>query len=224
MKSTFKALVGLALFAGAPAVYAQYSLTLTGVGNGTVSDGVYVTPYVGTVQSGATMLYSGYIICDDFNTESYLNSTWSATSTNAGALDGSEKFTSNVTFNGVTYSAQQAYDAAAFLANGLLGNLNNQTTQVGYAFAIWNLFDGQQSSNALSLSLEQSAFDNVKAGYVGNNVSVFTPNPLNASQEFLVVNRTATPEINSASAAAALTLLLGGVLVLRGRRQPRLKG
>jgi hypothetical protein len=46
---------------------------------------------------------------------------------------------------------------------------------------------------------------------------VFTPNPINASQEFLVVR--SAPEINAGSAASALSLLLGGVLILRARRR-----
>ena len=55
---------------------------------------------------------------------------------------------------------------------------------------------------------------------MANNVSVYTPtgaNPLgvNQSQEFLVVTR--APEIDPASAASGLTLLLGGLAVLRGR-------
>jgi hypothetical protein len=218
MKGKSKALLGVGLLAFAPAVFAQYNMTLTGVGNGTVADGVYVSPYQGTIQGNGAN-YSGYMICDDFNTESYLNTPWSASMTNAGALNGTEKFTLGTSLNGNTYSAQQSYDAAAWLANGLLGNLSNTTAQVNYAFAIWNIFDGQQTDpNGGALSLENAAFAAVASGYVGNNVSVFTPTPLNASQEFLVINPTAAPEIEPTSAASGLTLLLGGIFVLRGRR------
>ena len=212
------ALFGLSLMAIAPASFAQtFNMNLTSVGNGTVADGVYVSPYVGTI-TGPGANYSGYMICDDFNTESYLNSPWTATTTGAGALDGSEKFASSVVFNGVTYTAQQAYNAAGWLANGLLGNLNNTTTQTNYAFAIWNIFDGQTTDpDGGAVSFEKAAFSAAASGYSAANVSVFTPNPKNASQEFLVVRP--APEIDPASAASGLTLLLGGVMVMRSRRK-----
>jgi hypothetical protein len=139
--------------------------------------------------------------------------------TNAGALNGTEKFQSNVLFGGTMYSAQQSYNAAGWLANGLMASLNNPTTQVNYSFAIWNLFDGQNTDpSGGAVSLEKAAFSAVANGYVASNVSVFTPNPINASQEFLVVTPTQAPEIDPASAVSALMLLLGGLAVGRGRR------
>jgi hypothetical protein len=215
MHGTAKALLGLGLIFGAHAALAQtYTMDLTGVGNGTVADGVYVTPYVGTI-TGNGYSYSGFMICDDFTTESYLNTPWTATMTGAGALDGAEKFT----FGGNAFTAQQAYDAAGWLANGLLASYGT-SAQTDYAFAIWNIFDGQQlNPNGGSLTLEQAAFNAVNAGYVASNVSVFTPNPLNASQEFLVVNP--APEVDPTFAVGGVTLLIGSVLVLRSRRTLR---
>jgi hypothetical protein len=229
MHGKVTAMVGLGMLAFAPAVFAQYNLELTGIGNGTVADGVYVSPYQGTVQ-GPGVNYAGFMICDDFNTESYLNTPWTASTTNAGALNGSEKFTAGVTFDGVTYSAAQSYDAAAWLANQLLANLNNRTAQTNYAFAIWNVFDGAQNDPAGGAAAdEKAAFAAVRAGYVGSNVSVYTPTGtpgspvknINASQEFLVV--TAAPEIDPATAASGFTLLLGGILVLRSRRRNEIR-
>ena len=106
MNRRAKVLLGLGLLAAAPACFAQYTLDLTGVGNGTVADGVYVSPYQGTVMQGTSVNFSGYMICDDFNTESYLNTPWNATTTTAGALNGSEKFGSagSVMFSGNTYT------------------------------------------------------------------------------------------------------------------------
>ncbi len=91
MYGRIKVLIGLSLIAAAPAAIAQYTMDLTGVGNGTVADGVYVSPYRGTI-TGNGMSYSGFMICDDFNTESYLNAPWLASMASAGALDGTEKF------------------------------------------------------------------------------------------------------------------------------------
>jgi hypothetical protein len=181
-----KYLVALALLAFAPAGFTlqvKANMELTGVGTGTVADGVYVSPYVGNINNGAT--YSGYMICDDFNTESYLNTPWTATATNAGALDGSEKFTHSVLFGGNTYSAQQAYNAAAWLANGLLspGILGNPVNQTNYAFAIWDIFDGQTTDpSGGALGMEKAAFNAVNGGYVGNNVTVYTPTTWTQSQ------------------------------------------
>ena len=207
-----------------PAAFAQYTINLTGVGNGTVADGVYVSPYQGTI-TGNGMSYSGYIICDDFYTDSYLNSQWSASMTNAGALDGTEKFPGTETFDGSNYSAQQAYNAAGWLANGLLNNLNDPNSQVNYSFAIWDVLDGQQTDpSGGAMALEAAAYAAVNSGYTANNVSVYTPRPLNASQEFLVVSPPVrAPEIDPASLASGLTLLLGGAAVARGRRTKRAK-
>lgn len=217
MNRRAKVLLGLGLLAAAPACFAQYALDLTGIGNGTVADGVYVSPYQGTVQ-GNGINFTGYMICDDFNTESYLNTPWTANSTAAAALDGSEKFTSSVMFGGNAYTVQQAYNAAGWLANGLLANLSSSTTQTNYAFAIWNIFDGQTTDpSGGATALEQAAFAATTSGYAANNVSVFTPNPKNASQEFLMVRP--APEIDASAATGALTLLFGGALVLGSRRK-----
>jgi hypothetical protein len=211
-------LVALALLAFAPAGFTLQNptLELTGVGTGTVADGVYVSPYVGNINGGAT----GYMICDDFTTDSSLYNPLPFTTTNAGALGGPVKFESNVLFGGYTYSAQQAYNAAAWLANGLLspGILGNPVNQTNYAFAIWDIFDGRTTDpSGGAAGMEAAAFDAVKGGYVGNNVSVYTPTDWTKSQEFLVVNKIAAPEIDPTSAASGLTLLLGALAVVRGR-------
>jgi hypothetical protein len=214
MYGKLKVLLGLGLIAVAPGAFAQYTMDLTGVGNGTVADGVYVSPYQGTI-TGIGLSYSGYMICDDFNHESYLNTPWSASMTSAGGLDGSEKFT----FGGNTYTAQQAYNAAGWLANGLLNNLDSSSKQINYSFAIWDIFDGQQTDPSGGASaLESAAFSAVNKGYVASNVSVFTPTST-VTQEFLVVSPPMrAPEIDPASAMSGLTLLLGGLAVARGRR------
>jgi hypothetical protein len=219
MYGTLKVVLGCSLIVVAPAAFAQYTMDLTGAGNGTVANGVYVSPYQGTI-TGNGMSYSGYVICDDFYTDSYLNAPWSASMTSAGALDGTEKFPGTETFDGSTYSAQQAYNAVGWLANGLLSGLDNPNSQTDYSFAIWNIFDGQQTDpSGGALALESAAFSAVSNGYVATNVSVYTPTPLNASQEFLVVSPTLqAPEIDPASIASGLTLLLGGLAVIGGRR------
>ncbi len=214
-----RAIFATCLMSCATAAFAQYNLELTGVGNGTVANGVYISPYQGTIQ-GNDFNYAGYMICDDFYTESHLHTPWSATMTDAGALNGTEKFGAGVVFNGNTYTAQQTYNAAAWLANGLLGNLGNPATQTDYSFAIWNTLDGQQADpNGGAVALEAAAFAQAAGGYVADNVEVFTPSTVNASQEFLVVTPTKAPEINPAAGVSGLTLLFGAVAVARGRRR-----
>jgi hypothetical protein len=224
MSVNVKVLVGVGLLAIAPASFAQnYSMDLTSAGNGTVADGVYVSPYVGTI-SGPGMSYSGFVICDDFNSEAYLNTPWIATMSNAGALGGTQKFGeasgSKISFGGSSYTIQQAYNAAGWLANGLVTNLGNSNVQNNYAFAIWDLFDGQSTDpSGGAHALETAAFAAASRStnaYVASNVSVFTPSTI-PTQEFLVVN--AAPEIDPTVAASGISLLLGGVLVLRGRRK-----
>jgi hypothetical protein len=204
-------IVGAAVFTATAALAQQYQMELTGVGDGVVSDGAYVSPYVGQIVQGGTItggqivggttLYTGYVICDDYTTQAYLNTPWKASETSAGALNGSQKFTApRPAGYAVGYTAQQDYDAVAWLANQLVlsQNVTNPTAQIDYSFAIWDIFDGYPTDpnhQGNVSNLISQAFAQVANGYAGTNVAVFTPNPLNATQEFLVVNSpVATPE------------------------------
>ncbi len=238
MLPNFRVLTALGLVAVAPAAFAQYTMDLTGVAPDSASTaGVYISPYQGTITLTATgqTLYSGFMICDDYTTESYLNTPWAATlSSNGGVLNGLQKFGSGgVAFNGNTYTAQQAYNAAAWLATQLVlpSNVSNPGNQAAYSFAIWNIFDPGAAAttsatiDSAAIALETKAFSSYD-NTVESNVSVFTasmsnPNGVNQSQEFLVVNPVSAPEIDPTSAASGLALLLGGIVVLRGRRVVR---
>ncbi|MGO4884467.1 MAG: hypothetical protein ACLP59_27150 [Bryobacteraceae bacterium] len=215
----------------APAGFAQtYNMELTGVGNSNSYGDVYVSPYWGTVQ-GNGVNYTGYMICDDYTDESNLYQNWNATATNAGSLNGSELFTGP--------NAQKNYDAVAYLANQLMTSPNYTTyaDQVDYSFAIWDIMDSNLDTYPdvygapTTESLISNAFTAVADGYVGTNVTVFTPSPNNGpgnspSQEFLVVGGgpnggplVQTPEPASA-AILGLDLLsaLGVVLLVRRYR------
>ncbi|HZS55077.1 MAG TPA: hypothetical protein VFA65_11785 [Bryobacteraceae bacterium] len=178
----------------------NYTLTLTGVGDGANNGSVYFSPYVGTISnSGGQQIYSGYLICDDFNTESLVGSSWNATETNAGNLNGTEKFAGETyTLSGTTYNTAQMYDAVAWLATQLVSssNVTDPTSQGNLSFAIWDIMDGTAAQGDV-LSEIQSAFAAINSWGGASSVEVFTPSPQNASQEFLVVK---TPE----SPAAAL--------------------
>lgn len=208
------------LLASASTGFAQlYTMELTGVGNGNNNGSVYYSPYQGTISLGNNLLYSGYMICDDFTTESFLDTPWTATETSAASLNGTEKFAGeSYTVGGTTYNTTQLYNAISWLANQLLqpSNLSNSTIQGNISFAIWDIMDGTAATGDVLTDI-QNAFAQVTSGYVGNNVEVFTPSPnANASQEFLVVN---APE---ASTPVLLAVDLLGFLTLVGFLRKRI--
>jgi hypothetical protein len=190
------AIVAATLTVGSPVLASPYTLKLTGVGDGANNGAVYFSPYVGTIKQGGKQIYSGYFVCDDFHTESWVGLTWGATETNAGALNGTEKFAGETyTLGGQTYDTQQMYDAAGWLVNDLLdGNVHNHTAQGEISFAIWDIMDGTVPGGGSIRGVNQTdvltdiedAFAAVKGGYVAGDIEVFTPDPLNASQEFLI--------------------------------------
>ncbi len=219
----YLSMASVLLLAFASVGFAQYTMDLTGVGDGANADGVYVSPYVGTVSVGGSQIYSGYVICDDFTDDSYVGDVWTATATDAGALNGTELFTTSDT----SYTVQQNYDAVAWLANQLVlpSNLTNATAQTNISFAIWDIMDGQTTDpDGGAAALITEAFTEVVSdGYVGSDVTVYTPSPnkgvgANVSQEFLVVT---TPEASLPATLAVSLLALVGVIFLMRRRLVR---
>lgn len=207
-------------------VFAQYTLELTSVGDGANNGSVYYSPYVGTITNSANQqIYSGYMICDDYNTESYVGVPWNATETDASNLNGTEKFAgAQYKVGPTTYNTAQLYNAVSYLATQLLlpGNVTNSTAQGTLSFAIWDIMDGTAATGDV-LNAIQTAFNQVTSGYVGSNVEVFTPSPTNASQEFLVVNgpRIATPEPTAAALLGFDLLSIVGLAFLLHRRLNR---
>jgi hypothetical protein len=180
MYGKLKVFLGLSLITVGPGAFAlapsdQYTLDLAGAGNGTSN--------------------SAYAICDDFVTAAYLRTPWQACMTNAGGLNGPEKFSGKAAFE---------------------GSANNPNVQVNDAFATWDRFDGRQTaSSGSAAALETPAFSVINKGYVASDFKpTFTLPP-----QFLAVSAPLrAPEIDPASAMSGLTLLLGGLAVARGRR------
>jgi hypothetical protein len=110
-----------------PAAFAD-SMTLTGVGNNGSLYGVYVGPYVATVD-GAT---NTPVICDDYAHESYLNTPWNVNVSSFPSL-------TNVRFTGPNET--QNYDEVAYLANILFGVSGNNAEADALQYAMWDIND-----------------------------------------------------------------------------------
>jgi len=200
---------------------AQVNMTLTGVGTGAVMGGVYVSPYVASING-----VSSYVICDDFTTDVWINDTWEANQYSLSDVGptGPQKFTAP---DWSPYTIQQEYDAAALLAEDVIANMWNATLAGEYSYAIWTLFDpaaiNGYGGNSLTSS-QQSAVNSFRsaaltqaAGGAGSglDVSIYTPAKGYTSQEFLVVS---TPEASLAATLAIELMALGGLIFLMRRR------
>lgn len=201
---------------------ADTAMTLTGAGAGNVLDGVYTSPYTGTVGGVANTP----VICDDFADDSYVGESWSATVSSVASLAGNVKWGSET-------NAQQNYEIAAWLVEDLLSTSNKTATE-DISFAIWLSLDPDVASYLTSVYPDPGTLAAAQ-GWVATaqnaittqdltaadfaNVLVYTPVagtavncndgpcPANSPQEFLVVQ---TPEPGS------LVLLLGGLIALVG--------
>jgi hypothetical protein len=215
----FWGIAGAFCFSGG--AIAEVNMTLTGVGTGANMGGVYTSPYVASINGVST-----YVICDDFTTDVWVGDTWEAneyTLSEVGSSD-PQKFT---TPDWSPYSIQQEYDAAAVLAEDVMANIGNATLAGEYSYAIWTLFDPAAidgyGGNSLTGS-QQSAVNSFRTaaltqaasgGASGLDVSIYTPNPLGAAQEFLVVN---APEASlPATLGFELVALVGGIFLMRRR-------
>ena len=229
----------IACLAGAATLWAAPSFAssfdLTGVEGG-VMGGVYTSPYIATIDNQTGVL----VICDDFTTDSYLNQTFTANASLVSDLTGSTPSTA-VKFDNTNATQQQAdYATAAYLAQEIIaqdlsGSPSNYTLGI-LSYALWGVFDpslltssnGQGTSScslpygcltSQQLADAQSALNTAiaNAGSTSqySNVSIYTPNPKSASQEFLVVK---TPE---PSTILMLGLGLAAIVFFGRRRQAR---
>lgn len=191
----------------APAALADTaSMVLTGVGNNGAMGGVYVGPYVATV-NGAQ---GTPVICDDYADESYLNESWTANVSTFADL-------SNTKWAGLSNSTT-LYEEAAWLAEQLVSAPASQAGDI--QFAIWVIFDpaalgtlsstDQANVECLIMNAQNQTFWSGEF----SNILIYTPNtndPIlcdgqncakTPPQEFMVV----TPE------PSELILLLVGLL------------
>lgn len=116
---------GVLLFAP-PALADTASMDLTGVGPNGAMAGVYVGPYMATINGVSTP-----VICDDYSDESFLNETWTANVSTLADL-------SNTKWGGLS-NATTLYEEAAWLTEQLVTASPSQAGDI--QFAIWAIFD-----------------------------------------------------------------------------------
>ncbi|MGA2354442.1 MAG: hypothetical protein ABSG02_08090 [Terriglobales bacterium] len=124
--------VGVALLCFAPYVVAQQTqqLELTGV-NGNNYAGIYIGPY--DIQVGGSSGPTSGMICDDFNDDINIGSTWQAT---PYSVSGSNlKYTLFGSASGLT-----AYEEAAALSYAILFGNGSATTNALMQYAVWAIF------------------------------------------------------------------------------------
>jgi hypothetical protein len=220
-------LLAMALVLCAPAVFAD-TLTVTGVNpSGANLGGVYTGPYVATINGVSNIL----VICDDFQTHTSLNQQFTVTETRVSDLTGPDA-NQVVKFDRDDASDQQAdYMTAAYLATQMIAV--DQSTLAGRLqaslmnFAIWSLFDGsalnvltatQQTAAMGYLTLAQNATSSFTVDMY-SNVSIWTPTPNSAAQEFISVR---VPEPSIAGLLAFNAIFLGALGWFLRRRGIRL--
>ncbi|HXX43430.1 MAG TPA: PEP-CTERM sorting domain-containing protein [Candidatus Acidoferrales bacterium] len=184
------------------------TIELTGVGNNGSYDGIYVGPYLATVDG----VQNTPVICDDFSHESSLWQPWSANLSTAPTF-------ANVRF------ATGNYEDVAYLANLLFGVGGNNAEADALQFAIWYINDPKDVTNFLGASnpflTDSTDIDGVMywvdqaETYATpaslSNIEILTPCSGGDPQEFIV--RTPEP-----STVLLLALGLCGLFLLKRRK------
>jgi len=159
------------------------TLELTGVGNNGVYDGIYIGPYVATIDGVANTP----VICDDFAHESYLWSPWTANLSTAP------------TFANVRFSTAN-YEDVAYLADQLFNVGGNDAEADALQFAIWYINDPSGVTSFLGASnpfltgtgsvddvmywVDQAEANATPADLA--NILIYTPSDGGDPQEFIV--------------------------------------
>lgn len=131
--------VGIALLCFAPCVFAQQTLELTGV-NGNNYAGIYIGPYdIQVGQNGPT--YG--MICDDFNDDINIGSTWTAKPVSVSGA------TLSQTMFGGQQGALTGYEEVAALSYAILFGNQSPTANALMQYAIWAVFSPTAVQNWL---------------------------------------------------------------------------
>lgn len=132
--------VGIALLCIAPCALAQQTLELTGV-NGNNYAGIYIGPY--DIQVGGPSGSTYGMICDDFNDDIHIGSTWQANPVSVSAS------TLSQTLFGSQSNALVGYQEAAALSYAILFGNQGATNNALMQYAVWAIFSPTQVQNWL---------------------------------------------------------------------------
>ena len=199
-----------AMIGGVPATGA--TLTLTGV-SGNLYGGIYTAPYFISVNGGPAVL----MMCDDDRTEVSNDESWTAT---GYALTASNLVDLKFADEGSASTMLTDYEEAAWIESGVdKGTINPADGNA----AVWSLFDSGFNTSLDHADIEtilgnaQTAVNSGKLNFSG--ITVYTPNPLNSSQEFIYGTLCNQP---SAAPEPVTYAMIGGgliLLVVMGRRR-----
>jgi len=228
----------LLMCCGAPSIWGvQDTLKLENTGANYVMGGVYTSPYGVSINGGPPAL----LICDDFTTDVSLNQTWTATVTSLAELQAGTNPSNTPKF---TPASVAKYATAAVLAAELVSLSNPASELAGeYSFAIWDIFDPTllnslsspygtitqteldaakaflQQAQDIVASVTTSGVVNLSAlsvnGTAITGLTIYTPDPLTSSQEFLQVSM---PEPTYPAVLALDLLAVVGLIVAFRRR------
>ena len=200
LRSTFLAVIALLLSTASSAA----TIKLVDVDHALPRDGVYAGLYTLNIDGQNELA-----MCDDFNTAIYIGLQWTATPYGYSQIVGSApvKFAS---------AGVSKYSEIGYLFS--LVPTSSASQQADINLAVWKIMT---PTAALSLTGDAlSYFNNATSGAYNTFdytkfMRVWTPNPLNASQEFLSAPPTATPP-SSVPLPAGLWLFASGLAGLVG--------
>jgi hypothetical protein len=210
MKSATRSFLRLALLLPlcfALSALAQNTVDLTSAG-GFVWDGIYVSPYYGTVDGVANT----QLICDDFMDQSQINGKpWNANITQFSTLSsnlGNTLWGSYLTNQGWSPSAIiDSYEEAAWLTLGLLSQAPKSSEKAYYSYAIWAVFDATDVLNWLSTHGDTAAC----MAIFGNSCT-----SINASKGSILYNANQSYASGNYSNFLIITPLLNGKVCTPG--------
>ena len=199
-----------AMIGGVPATGA--TLTLTGVSGNLYGD-IYTAPYYISVNRGPAVP----MMCDDDRTDISIGDSWTAdsyalTAANLGDLKFADEGSASTMLND--------YEEAAWIESGVMkGSINPADGNA----AVWSLFDSGFNTSLDHADVEtilanaQTAVNSGKLNFSG--ITIYTPNPLNSSQEFIY--GTVCNQPSGAPEPATCAMIGGGLilLVVIGRRR-----
>jgi len=189
------------------------TLKLTGVSGNLYGD-IKAAPYYISVNGGPALP----MMCDDDRTEIGDSETWTATSY---ALTAADLVDLKFADEGNASTMLNDYEEAAWIESGvMLGSINPGDGNA----AVWSIFDGGFNISTDHADIEtiladaQTAVNSGKLNF--SDITIYTPNPLNSSQEFIygTVCYNQTPQ---APEPATCALIGGGLVLLAilGRRR-----